>query len=139
MYSMKTYHPAFLLSLRRLLALTLLGASLACLTGCIVVAAGAGAGAVAFIRGDLEANLDTDYSEVVEATRSAIRRLEFAPVSENKDALKAVFVARTAQDKKIEITIANPGKKLTNIKIRVGIFGDEALSMAVLDRIKAGL
>ena len=50
-----------------------------------------------------------------------------------------MLVARTALDKKVGITLANSGKKLTSIKIRVGLFGDGALSLAILDRIKAGL
>ncbi len=129
----------FALSLRRLLAAILLGISLTGLSGCLAVAAGAGASAVAYVRGDLETNLHTDYARVVDSARSAINELEFAKVSENKDALKAVLVARTAMDKKVEITITNSGKKLTNIKIRVGLFGDEALSMSILDKVKSGL
>ena len=126
-------------SLRRLFVAALLGLSLGGLSGCIVAAAGAGAGAVAYVRGDLETTLTYDYSKVVESTRQAIGELEFAKVSDNKDALKAVLIARTAQDKKVEITITNTGKKLTNIKIRVGLFGDEQLSMSILDKIKSGL
>ncbi|MDI1318995.1 MAG: DUF3568 family protein [bacterium] len=126
-------------SLRRLLAAVLLGVSLAALSGCIAVAAGAGASAVAYVRGELETNLNYDYNKVVDSARSSIKELEFARVSENKDALKAVLVARTALDKKVEITITNSGKKLTNIKIRVGLFGDEALSMSILDKIKSGI
>ena len=125
--------------MRQLFVAALLGFSLAGLSGCIVAAAGAGAGAVAYVRGELEANLNIDYSRVVDSARTSIKELEFAKVSENKDALKAVLVARTAMDKKVEITIAYSGKKLTNIKIRVGLFGDEQLSMSILDKIKAGL
>ena len=117
----------------------LLGISLIGLSGCIMAAAGAGAGAMAYVSGELKADLNTDYSKVVDSARLAIKELEFAKVSENKDALKAVLVARTAMDKKVEIIIVNSGKKLTNIKIRVGLFGDEALSMAILDKIKAGI
>lgn len=109
------------------------------LTGCIAVAAGAGAGAVAYARGDLEATLNGDYAKAVESTREAIKDLEFVKVSENKDAYSARFVARTALDKKIEINLTNSGKKLTNIKIRVGLLGDQSLSMAILDKIKTGL
>jgi hypothetical protein len=123
----------------RLLVLIGLGASLFTQSGCVLAAAGAGAGAVAYVRGELEANIDADYDRVVEATRSAVADLEFARVSENKDALKAVMISRTAMDKKVEITVANSGKKLTNIKIRVGVFGDEQLSMSVLDKIKSRL
>ena len=136
---MKSNLPSASLPLRRLLVALLLSISLAALSGCIAVAAGAGASAVAYVRGELDTNLSFDYNKVVDSSRSAIKDLEFAKVSENKDALKAVLVARTAHDKKVEITITNSGKKLTNIKIRVGLFGDEALSMSILDRIKSGI
>ncbi len=136
---MKTSQLHVSLSLRRLFVAALLGASLAGLSGCLAVAAGAGAGAVAYVRGELQVNLANDYDKVVDAARGAIKDLEFAKVSENKDALNAELVARTALDKKIVISISNSGKKLTNIKIRVGVFGDEPLSMSILDKIKAGL
>jgi hypothetical protein len=136
---MKSSLSSVFLSPRRLLVAVLLGLSLAGLSGCLAVAAGAGASVVAYARGDLETTLHTDYPKVVDSARNAIGELEFAKVSENKDALKAVLVARTALDKKVEITIANSGKKLTSIKIRVGLFGDEALSMAILDKIKSDL
>lgn len=136
---MKSSLSSVFLSPRRLLVAVLLGLSLAGLSGCLAVAAGAGASVVAYARGDLETTLHTDYTKVVDSARNAIGELEFAKVSENKDALKAVLVARTALDKKVEITIANSGKKLTSIKIRVGLFGDEALSMAILDKIKSDL
>jgi hypothetical protein len=124
---------------RRLLAAGLLALSLLVLSGCIAVAAGAGAGAYAYVRGDLETNLNNDYNKVVDSARTAIQELEFAKVSENKDALKAVLIARTALDKKVDITITYSAKKLTNIKIRVGLFGDEQLSLSILEKIKAGL
>lgn len=98
----------------------------------------AGAGAVAYVRGDLESTLAKDYNAVVDATRGAIKDLEFAKISDNKDAFKALLTARTALDKKVEITVTNSGKNLTNIKIRVGVFGDEQLSLAIFEKIKAG-
>ena len=100
----------------------------------------AGATAVAYVRGELQTNVTSDYNKTVEASRAAIKDLEFIKVSENKDAFSAKLVARTAQDKKVEIELTNSGKKLTNIKIRVGLIGgDQPLSMAILDKIKAGL
>ena len=127
------------LFLRRMFAAVLLALSLAGLSGCLAVAAGAGAGAYAYVRGDLDANLGNDYNQVVDSARMALKDLEFAKVSENKDALKAILVARTALDKRVEITITYSAKKLTNIKIRVGLFGDEQLSLSILDKIKSGL
>jgi len=123
---------ASLLSLLAALALFVL-------PGCVAAAAGAGAGVVAYVRGDLEATLANDYSKVVDATREAIKALEFAKVSDSKDAFKALIVAHTAVDKKVEILVTNSGKDLTGLKIRVGVFGDEQLSLAILEKIKAGL
>lgn len=120
--------------------LALLLAALPALSGCFaVVAAGAGAGTVAYVRGELETSLGDNYSKVVDATRTALKELEFARVSENKDALKAVFVSRTALDKKVEVTVEKVGDKSTKVKIRVGLFGDEQLSVSILDKIKSNL
>lgn len=108
-------------------------------SGCLAVAAGAGAGAVAYVRGQLETTVSDDYESVVSATNRAIQQLGFAKVSERKDALVDVFVVRNATDKKIEIRLDNVARELTRVRIRVGIFGDEALSLAVLDKIKSNL
>ena len=124
---------------RELFVALLVAIFLISMPGCIAAAAGAGAGAVAYSYRNLESNLEEDYNKVVDAARLAIKELEFAKVSENKDSLNAVLMARTALDKKVVITITNSGKKLTNIKIRFGLLGDEQLSLAILDKIKAGL
>jgi hypothetical protein len=49
------------------------------------------------------------------------------------------FVARNAADKKIKIEVERTGERLTKVTIRIGVFGDESLSMAILDKIKANL
>jgi hypothetical protein len=132
-------HSSSVLFSRRMLVAACLAVSVAGLSGCILAAAGAGAGAIAYVRGDLDANLDSTYDKAVEASRKALADLEFIRISENKDALKAVLVSRTAMDKKVEITISNSANRLTNIKIRVGIFGDEQVSRTILEKIRARL
>ena len=107
--------------------------------GCVVAAVGAGAGAVAYIRGELQATLDSSLNATNRATVRAISQLEFAKVSENKDALTSTITARTAQDKKVVITLTKVSDTVTKVRIRVGVFGDEAISMAILDKIKAAL
>lgn len=109
-------------------------------SGCLAVAAGAGAGtAVAYVRGQLETQVQAGYERSGEATNAAIQQLGFVKISEKKDALITIIVARNAADKKIEIRLERLAKELTKVRIRVGLFGDEALSMAVLDKIKANL
>ncbi len=122
------------------LSLALLPVLLPGLTGCAAtITPVAGGGVVTYQYRDLNATLAEDYDKVVEASRRAVKDLEFARVSDNKDAYAARLVVRTALDKKVEITVTNSGKNMTNIKIRVGLVGDQTLSMAIFDKIKAGL
>ena len=109
-------------------------------TGCLLVAAGAaGAGAVVYVRGELESLLDQPYSKVVDATRAALKDMEYARISEKKDALEAELIYRTALDKKVTIKINKTADKMTRVKIRVDLMGDEALSNVILEKIKANL
>lgn len=135
---MKTSLPS---RLATLLILVLGLSTLSLTSGCLAVAAGAGAGAgaVAYVRGDLTATLAGNLDRTVQAADKAVQQLEFAKVSESKDALLAIIVVRNAADKKIKITIERTAVDLTKVNIRVGVFGDEVLSMAVMDKIKGNM
>ena len=110
------------------------------LSGCVAVVAGAaGAGAVAYVRGQLEAPLDSGYDQAVTATDQAIQQLQFFKISERKDALDAYFTVRTAGDRKIDIRVVKIADGASKVLIRVGFFGDEDLSMTVLSKIKENL
>ena len=127
----------------RAAAAAVLAATVALSSGCILVAAGAAgaaaAGTVAYVRGQLTASLGNDYDGVVRAANRAIEQMKFAKISDKTDALTANLTARTAQDKKIEIVVTKVGAALTKVEIRVGVFGDETVSMTILDKIKANL
>lgn len=128
------------MSARRLLVALLLGISAAGLTGCVaVVAAGAAGTGVAWYRGRLEANLDQNIEAVFAASQKALNQLEFANISNKKSAVDAQLASRTALDKKVEITLQKDTDRSTKGMIRVGVFGDETLSMSIMDKIKAAL
>lgn len=119
-----------------ILALAVAGAS----SGCLALAVGAGAaGTVAYVRGELKATVEAGLNETLAATNQAIREMEFAKISESKDSVYGTVVARTANDQKIEIKLTKVAAELTEVRIRVGLFGDEALSVAILDKIKENL
>jgi Protein of unknown function (DUF3568) len=110
------------------------------LSGCVAVLAGAaGAGTVAWVQGRLDAALDANYDKAEKAVNQAITQMQFAKVSEKKDVLTAKLIARTAEDKKIEIKVSRVGEITSRVQIRVGYFGDEAQSLAILEKIKANL
>ncbi|MDD3180032.1 MAG: DUF3568 family protein [Opitutaceae bacterium] len=132
--------PRVSVPLNRILLASLALAVGAVMSGCFAVAAGAGAGAaVAYAKGRLETNLASDYNKVCKATQQAITQLEFAKISDKKDGLKAEFLARTALDKKVQIDLTKAGDRLTKVVIHVGLFGDQEISQAILDKIKANL
>ena len=115
-------------------------ATLATTSGCLAVAVGAGAGAtVAYVRGDLDTTLGASLDGSVRAVNKAIEELKFAKVSESKDALQAVIIARTAADKKIELHLDKLATDATKLKIRVGTFGDDVLQVTILEKIKSNL
>ena len=124
------------------LALLLAGAVAAAgLGGCFAVVVGAGAAgtAVAYVRGELTGSLGYDFDRVYKVADKALIQLEFAKTSGKKDALEAVLEARTARDTKVTIELRKTGANLTEVKIRVGVFGDEQFAMMILDKIKSNL
>jgi succinate dehydrogenase/fumarate reductase flavoprotein subunit len=118
-----------------------LALGLATLAGCgaVVAGAAAGAGAVAYVRGELKATHEAPLDDVVKATQAAIADLRFTLTSSDADAVSARFAASTADDKKIVVNLKKVTAALTEIRIRVDIFGDEELSRLILDKIKAHL
>lgn len=120
-----------------LLALVALGA------GCAVVAVGAAAGAgaagYAYVSGVLISTESAPLDRTWDATLAAMKDLQFPITSQRKDALQASLVARNAFDKKISIKLKKVSEQSTEVRIRVGTFGDETASRAILEKIKKRL
>lgn len=112
-------------------------------TGCIVplVLGGAavGAGTYAYVSGQLKATESASLDRLWPATQAAVGDLQFSPTSKQKDALGAKLVARSSADKKIQINLKKITDTSTEIRIRVGTWGDETVSRLILDKIRARL
>ncbi|AOS43739.1 hypothetical protein Verru16b_00794 [Lacunisphaera limnophila] len=133
-------HPARKFPSLRLLAALLALAVWPALSGCVVIAAGAvGAGAVAFVRGELATNVEHDLDAVYRAAQTVLARQEFARIEERKSGQDAQLVYRTALDKRVEIKLEKVTARLTRVGIRVGLVGDQVLSLTLLDQIRAEL
>jgi len=111
--------------------------------GCAVAWVGAGlaagAGTVAYLRGDLEAVESKDIDTVLEATEKAVEELELKVSKKTKDKMSAVIVARDAQDEKITIKLNATADESTKLSIRVGGFGDETKSRLIYQKIREKL
>lgn len=114
--------------------------SLQFVSGCAVILAGsAGAGTVAYIKGELQANLEAPLEKSIEATGSALENLKFIKISEEVDKLTGEIIARTSQDKKITIKLNKVTENTTKISIRVGMFGNQTLSYSLIEEIRKEL
>jgi hypothetical protein len=128
---------AHVLVLSALLALTVVGSS-----GCLVAAVGVGAaGTVAYMAGDLETQVSQDLDTLYAASREALESLELNLIEGKggKDALSATLVARDIQDKKVQIKMTAVTNELTELSIRVGVFGDETKSQLIYQEILKNL
>jgi hypothetical protein len=127
--------------LKKTLLVSLLGFWSMASVGCVAVAVGAAAagGTVAYVRGDLEANYESTLEQVHEASVAAINHLGFSLISDRGDRTGGDIIARTAEDRRIQLTIRPLGDQLTQARIRVGTFGDQELSMRLHKEIRQRL
>ncbi|HOR29383.1 MAG TPA: DUF3568 family protein [Candidatus Sumerlaeota bacterium] len=107
-------------------------------------AAGAGAAAVYYAKGDLEADLDDDLAHVHKAAHRTLLERGYDVKENELDALEGRLVADIPglddeKNRSVKILTERTASALTHISIRVGTFGDEDLSRAILDDIGADL
>jgi len=95
----------------------------------------AGSGPVAFVRGDLEFSLAVSLDRARTVADAAVAELGHTRLSEDGDAPVTVLVSRDAEERRVQIRLESVGPTRTAVRIRVGILGDEAVSMRVRDAI----
>lgn len=107
--------------------------------GCLLFLAGAGAGATtaAYITGELRATDHVDMDRAWQATLDALTAMNMPIGEPRKDALTGRLVARTADNKDVNIRLDRKGSNLTEIRIRIGVMGDETRSRQILERIRS--
>jgi hypothetical protein len=93
-------------------------------------------GTVVYVRGELQATEEVPLDTAWEATQKAMGDLKFATTSKAKDALAGELIARRASGKKVTVKLKRQSNTLTEIRIRVGIFGDEPTSHEIHKAIK---
>ncbi len=127
----------------RIEVLLLALATLIFCNGCLLLvvggAAAAGAGTVVYVNGELKDSEAVSIQKAHAATLAAFKDLQFGVVGDVTKADTTTVSARTSSDKKVQVTLVKESATVTQIKVRVDVFGDESLSHQVLDKIKARL
>jgi len=97
-------------------------------------AGGAAAGAL-YIKGELKASVDGTPEEVIVATEKAFKDLIWAKETATASHTDGLATARTATGKEVKVTVNATTPQVSEVRIRVGTFGDENLSRLLYDRI----
>jgi len=112
-------------------------------SGCALLVFGAGAaagvGTVAYMKGELKATKEATLAKAIKATELAMKDMQLPITERQETASHAKFVVRASGDKRIEINLQKLSGTVTEIRIRVGVFGDEALSRLALEKIEKRL
>ena len=108
-------------------------------SGCVAALVGgaaAGAGTVAYVRGELKSSekvtLDVAYTAALEAMKDLQMTLEM----QKKDAHSRTVKAHMAETTTIHNSVSKTGPAETRIRIRVGTFGDQTWSRSILDQMR---
>jgi hypothetical protein len=127
----------------KLLITVLMASLLTLMSGCVLfvvgAAAGAGVAGYAWVNGEIKTTESASLDRTWNATLAAMKDLEFPVTSQAKDALEADLTARNASNTSINIKLMKMDSASTEVHIRVGTFGDESMSHAILNKINSRL
>jgi len=121
----------------------LMASLLALTSGCFLfvvgAAAGGGAAGYAWVNGEVKITEGSSINQTWDASLAAMKGLEFTVTDKSKDALSGYVTAQTADNKTVKINLKYISNTSTEIRIRVGTFGDEDLSRIILGKINSHL
>ena len=114
---------------------------LAFLFGCAaaVVGGAAGAGAVLYSKGELKSNENASLDRVLNAAEEAMNSMNLKVISKDHDALKGKLLAKRENGDNIDIKLEQKPNNITEMKIRVGAFGNEDQARLIQEKIRQKL
>jgi hypothetical protein len=113
------------------------------LSGCAPIAVGlgaaAGGGGVMYAKGDLQTTLKHAPEEVADAAVEAFRALNINHEYTKTSRLHSRVVGTTTDDKEVKVAASLEGEGISELSIRVGVFGDEERSRRIYREIEKRL
>lgn len=89
--------------------------------------------------GELKDTLASSLDRAWEASKAVVKELQFEERSEAKDAFTGRLTARQADGDDVVIRLTRVHDDVTDITIKVGLFGAETRSREIMSRIKSRL
>ena len=110
-----------------------------CTIGWILGGAAAGIGTYSYLNGELEVKYPVGFDKAWQGAVTAMEQLQFTKESSNRDGLAGKLEARRGDGTPITISFELISDKVTSIRVRVGMFGDQEISERIHERIKENL
>lgn len=106
---------------------------IALLQSCVglVVAGGAAGSTFVYLNGELKTQEDASLDKVYAAALRMTDRMNFTIQEKSKDGLTGRIYAKGSEDKDIYVNMKSMDDNTTEIRIRIGILGDEVMSKRV--------
>ena len=129
------------LKLRQFILLTCLTVTVATSSGCFALLLGAAAGAagVVYVKGDLEKNFDEDMERLHKASVAALKSKDIFVISETVNLHDITILGEDEAGEKVNVMIKALTEKTSKVKVRVGVVGDEAKSLELMNAIEKKL
>lgn len=89
--------------------------------------------------GTLTTTVEANPPQVAKAAEAVLKDLDLIRVHSTSTEVDGEAFGYTASDKKVGVSIKQQGDNLSEVKVRVGAFGDEDLGLAVITRIEEQL
>jgi hypothetical protein len=75
-------------------------------------------------------------AQVTDAARETLEELDLQMIFAESTKVDGKVTAMTAREKKVDVDVSETDDGLSKVCVRVGEFGDESLSVEILDRIE---
>ena len=111
-------------------------------TGCVAIVAGVGGAAIggtAYAMGDLAVLVDASPEHLERAIKKGGRDMDLQYIHGSGDVRSGSYLFRDTNDQKITVTDKTMSPVYYELSIRVGTFGDEAMSQSLNQAIQKHL
>ncbi len=95
------------------------------------IGAGVGVAGYKYVAGTLSVEYVADYNKVWDATLSSLKSLSIKIEKIEKDALNGYIKGKKADGRMVIVKLKNKPSNIIEVKIKVGIFGDEEASKII--------
>jgi hypothetical protein len=130
-----------LLKLKQYLLLSFLIVTVTTTSGCfaLLLGAAAGAGAAVYVKGDLEKNVEADIKKAHNAVLAGLKKNGIFVISDTLNVHDATTLGEYDDGTKVNVQVKSLTEKSSKIKVRVGVIGDEAKSVEIMNAIERKL